>query len=332
MHGAAPCCRGRGVAVTTLIILALLLLLVGAVVFRPLFSAESDAPTGTGLESGPETSRPDRKAMAAEEHEALQGALAEQKISPQDYAEEVARISGSGGATGPDADSRESEIAGPARQPSAYPLGAAIGWGSVAVLSILVAFIVEDLDIRRTDAPPGFGPASLAEAQAPGVPSVPEDFVADIDAMIGQLETRILSGDIVEEDIEMLSRSYTVLGREGDLTGFLQSAVDRNPDHPILLLALGIRLYGQMEPESIRRAEPLFDRIISGDPEHPVAQWYKSLILARQGDVDGAVERLRLVQVLVAADPQASSVVAELIERLTNPLETGAEREGQQAQ
>ena len=317
---------------TTLIVLALLLLLVGAVVFRPLFSAESDAPTGTGLEAGPEPSRPEREAMAAEEREALRTALAEEKISSQDYAEEVARISAPDSASEPGSTAQEPESAEPARQPSAYPLGAAFGWGSVAALSILVAFIVEGLDIRQTEAPPRSGASPLAQAQPPGMPPVPENFVADIDAMIGQLEARILSGDIVEEDIEMLTRSYSVLGREGELTGFLQRAVDLNPDQPILLLALGIRLYGQMDADSVRKAEPLFDRIISVNPEHPVAQWYKSLTQARLGDVDGAVERLRIVQELVAADPQASSVVAELIERLTDPQEIGPPPEGLQSQ
>ena len=103
--------------------------------------------------------------------------------------------------------------------------------------------------------------------------------------------------------------------------GFLRSAVELNPEHPVLLLALGIQLYEDQGAESDREAEALFDRMIESEPDHPVAQWYKSLVLARRGEVALAVERLRLVQDLVAADPRASSVVADLIERLTSPDE-----------
>ena len=116
--------------------------------------------------------------------------------------------------------------------------------------------------------------------------------------MVGQLEARVLSGDVVQGDIEMLVRSYTVLDREDELAGFLRRAVEQNPDHAVLLLGLGIQLYGQQDPGSDLEAEKMFDRIIVNDPENPVAQWYKSLVLARRGELEQAVERLRLVQAL----------------------------------
>ena len=303
---------------TTFVILVLLLLLAGAAVFRPLLSPEFDSPTGPGLETRPEPSVAEAEAMAADETKSLRAALAEGKISEEDFTEEVARIHKAASAS--DSAARGLEAGALSRRPSTYPLGAVLGWGSAVALSLVAAIAVERLDIERTDANP-VAPAPMAGARAPGVPPVPDDFVPDIGAMVGQLEARILSGDVVEQDIEMLMRSYSVLGREGELAEFLRSAVELNPEHPVLLLALGILLYEDQDTESDREAEALFDRMIEREPDHPVAQWYKSLVLARRGEVALAVERLRLVQELVAADPPASSVVADLIERLTIPDE-----------
>lgn len=304
---------------TTYIILVLLLLLVGAAVFRPLLSPEFDSPTGPGLETRPGPSLAEAEAMADNEAKGLRAALAEGKISEEDLTEEVGRIHKAASAS--DYAGRGLEAGAPSRRPSTYPLGAVLGWGSAVALSLAAAIAVERLDIVRTDAQSVSDRASMADARAPGVPPVPDDFVPDIGAMVGQLEARILSGDVVEQDIEMLMRSYTVLGREEELAEFLRSAIELNSEHPVLLLALGILLYEDQDAESDREAEALFDRMIESEPDHPVAQWYKSLVLARKGEVALAVVRLRLVQELVAADPRASSVVADLIERLTSPDE-----------
>ena len=303
---------------TTFVVLVLLLLLAGAAVFRPLLSPEFDSPTGTGLETRPEPSVGEAEAIAANEANGLRAALAEGKISEEDFTEEVARIHKAAAVS--DSAARGLEAGAPSRRPSTYPLGAVLGWGSAVALSLAAAIAVERLDIVRTDANP-VAPAPIADARVPGVPPVPDDFVPNIGAMVGQLEARILSGDVVEQDIEMLMRSYSVLGREEELAEFLRGAVELNPEHPVLLLALGILLYEDQGAESDREAEALFDRMIESEPDNPVAQWYKSLVLVRKGEVALAVERLRLVQELVAADPRASSVVAELIERLTSPDE-----------
>ena len=303
---------------TTLIVLLLLVLPVGLAVFRPLLAAEFDRDPGPGREVG-------APPAAGEALAELDAALAEGKLTAAAHAEETRRlgqrqVSAPGGADGAAAVARP-------HRPAAYPFAAAAGWAGAILLTLLVALVVEGMDIRSRVAPDMSALAASGgdSAPVPGVPPVGEDFVPDIGAMIAGLESRILSGEVVEADIEMLVRSYTVLEREGEVTGFLRDAVDLNPDHPVLLLALAIRLYGEAGAATDREAEGLLDRLLAADPDRPIGQWYKSLLLARRGETDAALARLRHVQALVAADPTAHSVVTELIERLSVPAATGAE-------
>ena len=305
----------------TLVVLSLLLLLVGIAVFRPLLSAQFDASPGTGLEAKPPVSRSAVGAKALEEQRDLREALAEGKISESDFQLEAGRIRRFDAASSLEPVPEDARPVVPARQPSAYPLIAVLGWGSAIALSVGTALLVERLDIIRPDVPVRETPA--AGMQGPGTSPGPGDLVPDIAAMIGQLEARILRGEVAEEDIEMLVRSYAVLGRGAEVTDFLRAAVDQNPDHPVLLLALGMRLYDEPQPETDRQAEVLFDRVIASDPEHPVAHWFKSLVLVRRGEIERAVALLRDVQAMVANDPRASAVVAELIESLDQPPEVG---------
>ncbi len=305
----------------TLVVLALLLLLVGIAVFRPLLSPEFDSSPGRGLEAEPAASCGAAEAKVSEEQRDLQEALAEGKISEADFEKEVARIQRVDAALSLSQVPEGVRPGKPGQQPSAYPLIAVLGWGSAVALSVGTALFVDRLDIIRPNVP--IRPSPVAEAQGSGVPLATGDVVPDIGAMVGQLEARILRGEVGQEDIEMLVRSYTVLGRGDEVTDFLRAAVDQNPDHPVLLLALGMRFFDAPDPESDREAEALFDRIIESDPGHPVALWYKSLVLVRRGEIDRAVELLREVQTMVAADPNARAMVTELIERLVGPPEVG---------
>ena len=308
---------------TTLVVLILLLLVVGALVFRPLLSSSFDLPTGPGLEAAPDfpTSR-DRK-RADNEIEELQEVLEDDGTHPQAHASAIdthATEFLDSEAPAPGSDPGKPVRSG--RQPGTYPVSAALGFVGVAVLATGAAFVAEQWDILRWDVRISANSRSESIAAQSILPLDADGSLPDIDAMVSRLEARILSGDVDGADIDMLVRSYTVLEREEEIDGFLRRALDRHPDHPVLRFGLAIRLYTRREPNALQESEALFDSILGIDPDNPVAQVYKGLIQAQRGEVESALDRLRRAEALVESDPDARALVSDLIERLSSPSDT----------
>ncbi len=297
---------------TTLVILVVLLSLVGAVVFRPLFpagqsSAGESGESGAGAEGRRNESQED---PAGDDASARAGAV-ERRTAEEEGAEARTPPGEPETAT---AGSRDGGSRG--RRGRLSPLGGAVGFAGVAVLTFLTAFLVERQDIRRP------GPI-LPETASAGsaLPQAADGSLPDVDAMVSGLEERILSGDASADDIEMLFRSYAVLGREGEAEGLLRRAVESNPDRPVLQVGLALLLFDRPDPSSARESEALLDRVIEREESHALAQVYKSLLLARRGEVDAAIARLRRVEEMVDGDPAASELVSQIVERLTGSLD-----------
>lgn len=205
---------------------------------------------------------------------------------------------------------------GASRTPGRYPVAAMAGFGATAVLTVLVALQLNTLDLRRT--------AELATARAgtetgaTAAPAPPLDAEGnpDIGAMVGRLEARIMAGDAVPEDLDMLGRSYAILGRSDEEIGFLRRAADANPGQSLLLVALGVRLFEQGGEAADREAEAVLDRASAIGPPLPVVLLVRSVLLERRGAVAEAVATLETLQPMIEGDPAAAAAVARLLTEL----------------
>ena len=289
------------------------LCVLAAGVFRPLWSRPLDPDPGP--EGNPDLLRRAAQEQAAEELQGLEQARDEGKISAADCTEERDRIRARLAAFHPE-PAAGTGTERPVRRPATYPLAAVLGCGAVAVLTLAITLGLDGSDIRRGDFASGIG-------EADGSPPLDAEGQPDIAAMLARLETRVLAGQASPENLDMLERSYEVLGRGQEIVGFLRGAVAANPEDPILLMALGIRLFEAGAGES----EVMFDRVIGLGEEYPVAFWFKSLILAGRGDSAAAIRLLRHIEPMVQDNPPAARAVAEKLADLTGAAASDASRE-----
>lgn len=298
---------------TTLIALGLMCLAVALVVFRPLWSLESDRSKGTGLErrSGLARYAEAQARILAESRDLIQ-ARAEGKIDSGSLDEEQERIAAESGAAEipSGASSSESKPVSP-RSARTYPVWAVAGWVALGATSLGIAFLVNGQDIPRSSVmrPP-------AQAASDSMPIVGEDGEPDIGAMVGRLEARILAGKASAQDLSMLERSYGVLGREEEINILLRRAKEVNPGNPVIALKLGMRLLESGDPDALEEAEANFDELLESNTNLAEALWFKSLILIRREELGEAKTLLQRLQPLVKGNAEAEETVSTVLAEL----------------
>lgn len=127
-------------------------------------------------------------------------------------------------------------------------------------------------------------------------PQIEAQTGADVEAMVGQLATRLQREGGSTEEWRMLGRSYMVMGRYSEAVSAFGRARQLGDDQDPELLALFAEALALTNLDNLKgEAGSLFERVLTLRPRDPKALWYGAAAAQARGDSALAIERWQLL-------------------------------------
>ncbi|MBU2581989.1 MAG: hypothetical protein KJ622_09745 [Alphaproteobacteria bacterium] len=296
--------------------------------FDALPDPEGDANNGAGLWQ-------QEKDRLVREMVALDFAVAEDRLSEDDYIEQRNRLMSEAQEAVTRASRPRIADDPPKATPGIYP-GLAISLALMLVVGATAfTLMLDGNDIRRDTNPhadgrvplpaptAGFGtpPAFENAAQGPQNENMQTPVQAaadlpDVGAMVAKLEARVKTGKVGVDDIVMLARSYLVMNREKESMELYRRAVSMAPSDSKLKLVVASALIRSSQESDRTDGQTIVDGILSREPEKPEALWLKSIGFIQRHEIAPARQTLAKLAVLVVDNPEAKAAVAGLLQQI----------------